>query len=110
MIPQLDTISVVHEIDTEVLQFFSKDIDMIPLTLVSGSIEELQECMDASTLERMLGARACTIMHVIRHQSGYLINQRRAIKIPQDFAGVFRSGSIPQAVNNTLYLILVRQG
>ena len=46
---------------------FSKDNDMIPLTLVYGVIEELQEYMDASHLERMLYDRSCTVMHVVRH-------------------------------------------
>ena len=83
---------------------------MITLTLVSGGIEGLQECMDASTLERMLGARACTVMHVVRHQSGYLIYQCCAINFLQYFDGFFRSGSIPQAVNNTPNLIPVKRG
>ena len=89
---------------------FSKDNDMIPLTLVSGSIEGLQECMDASTLERMLCARACKVMRVVRHRNGNFIYQGHAISFLQDFYGVFRSGCIPRAVNNTPYLVLVKQG
>ena len=42
---------------------------MIPLALVSGSIEELQECMDASPLDRMLYARACKVMRVVHHRN-----------------------------------------
>ena len=83
---------------------------MIPLTLVSGSIEELQECIDAPPLDRMLFARACTVMHVVRHQSGNLIYQGHAINFLQYFSGFFRSGYIPRAVKNTPYLVLVKRG
>ena len=74
---------------------FSKDNDMIPLTLVYGSIEGLRECMDASTLERMLCARACKVMRLVRHRNGNFIYQGHAINFLQDFYGVFRSGCIP---------------
>ena len=80
---------------------------MIPLTLVSGSTEELQEYIDASPLEHMLFARACTVMRVVRHRNGNLIYQCRDINLLQDFSGVFRSGCIPRAVNSTPYLMIV---
>ena len=91
-------------------KLFSKENDMIPLTLASGSIEELQECIDASPLERMLCARACTVMRVVRHQSGNLIYQGHSINFVQDFAGFFRTGGIPRMLNNVPYLVLVKHG
>ena len=70
-------------IDTEVLQFFSKDNDMIPLTLVSGSIEELQEYMNVSRLDSMFCDRACKVMRVLCHRRGNLIYQGHTINFLQ---------------------------
>ena len=56
------------------------------MILSSGSIEKLQECMDASPLGRMLFARACTVIHGLRNQSGNLIYQGHAINLLQDFS------------------------
>jgi hypothetical protein len=83
---------------------------MIPQTLVSGSVAELSQCLDATPLERMLCARACTVMRVVRHRSGNLIYHGHAINFVQDFVGFFRSGSIPRTVGNTPYLVLVKHG
>ena len=47
------------------LKRFSSGNDMIPKTLVSGSVPELSQCLDATLLERMLCARACTVMRVV---------------------------------------------
>ena len=60
---------------------------MILLTLVFGNIEEIQECMDESSLEHMICDRACTVMCVVRHRSGNLIYQGHAINFLQDFSG-----------------------
>ena len=89
---------------------FSKDNDIIPLTLVSGSTEELQECMYASHLESMLFARACNVMRVVRHINGNFIYQGRVINFLQGVFGFFRSGCIPQKINNTPYVVLLKQG
>ena len=68
MIPKIDTFSIDSATETELLKNgFSKENDMIPLTLVSGSNEELQECMDASPLERIFFAISFTVMHLVSH-------------------------------------------
>ena len=66
--------------------------------------------MDASLLERMICARACTVMCMVHHLSGNLIYQGHSINFLQEFVGFFRSDFIPRAVNNTPYLVLVKQG
>ena len=43
---------------------------MIPLTLASGTIQELHLCKDANQLECMLVALACPVIRVKRHRSG----------------------------------------
>ena len=66
--------------------------------------------MDASPLDRMICARACTVMCMVHHLSGNLIHQGHSINFLQEFAGFFRSDYIPREVNNTPYLVLVKQG
>ena len=44
---------------------FSNDNNMIPLTLVSGLVVELRDCMDVTPLDCMLVSLACPFMCVL---------------------------------------------
>ena len=58
---------------------------MIPLTLDSGRVVELQDIMDAIPLDCMFVARACLVMRIKGHQSSTNNNKDHAVNFLQDF-------------------------
>ena len=67
---------------------FSPQNDMIPLTLSSGTVQELINFTDATPLEFMLVAISCLIMSIVSHTSGATIYSSHVVNFLQDF-GVF---------------------
>ena len=61
---------------------------MIPLTLSSGTVQEMIDFTDAPPLEFMLVAISCLIMRIVCHTSGATIYSSHAVNVLQN-SGVF---------------------
>jgi len=82
---------------------------MIPLTLVSGTVEALRNITNATRLECMLVALACPVMRVVRHHSGGVRFQGHTANSLQGFNS-FATHSIPRSAMLTPYFVVVQRG
>ena len=69
---------------------------MIPLTLASERVVELQYIMDATLLECMLVDYTCPFTIIERHRSDTNIYKGHAVNSPRGFNSSFGSGIIPR--------------
>jgi len=83
--------------------------DMIPLTLVSRTVEALWDIADATPLECMLVALACPVMRVVCHHSRGLCFQGHTANFLQGFNS-FATHSISRSTMSTPYFVVVQRG
>ena len=87
---------------------FSEQNDMIPLTLASGTIQQLHSCKNANQLECMLVALACPVIRVKRHRSGSIFYKGGCINFLQDLNSLVTK--LPRSHRNTPYFVIVKRG
>ena len=88
---------------------YSAANDMIPLTLASGVVEELQDIADASPLECMLVALACPVMRIVRHVGGSIRYQNHCANFIQNFNSL-STRIIPRNPSSIPFFVVVRRG